>query len=193
MGENKAEQMMQTALANGWKSEVVPDMKGFEESGNPDDIIWRVYCLRGSEKLQIDFEGAEAERQVWAQYKYGDLKLRPARRAGVIRLLTGKADPRKFKGSSEESVENLLETRSVPWSPDAPFLEILLAVLGKQISWVRRIDGEVCSSHVPAASNKTSKYFRVLESPPHSGRRILEWTNGEGFHAVGLDQIIDVA
>ena len=187
MTEHKSELMKQTALANGWKSEVIPNLDKFNETGDINDIVWNVYCQRGLEAMHVVFTG---ERQTSAVYKYGSHhRLTPARRAPVMRLLTGTPDPKKLKGrqSGEELIQN---HRQVPWADDAPALEILMAALGKDISWIRRIDGETLTAYIPAESNKKSKNYRVYSNK--NGDRFLEWTNTEGFHTVRLDAIISV-
>ncbi|QLF83944.1 hypothetical protein SEA_BECKERTON_59 [Mycobacterium phage Beckerton] len=187
MTEHKSEQMKQTALANGWKSEVIPNLDEFNRTGNPDDIVWNVYALRGLEAMHVVFTG---DRQTKATYTYGEnYKLTPARRAPVIALLTGTPDPKKLKGkqSGEELIQN---HRSVPWEDDAPALDILMFCLGKDISWIRRIDSEVMTGFIPEESNKKSRNYRVYENK--NGDRFLEWTNAEGFHTVRIDSIISV-
>jgi hypothetical protein len=64
--------------------------------------------------------------------------------------------------------------------------------MNRDITWIRKIDGEVCSAtvHVNKQSKSALKYFRVYETPKDT--RVLEWTDETGFHAVGLDQIINV-
>jgi hypothetical protein len=66
----------------------------------------------------------------------------------------------------------------------------MLAVLGRTITWVRKIDGEICSAYIEKSTNVGKPYFRVAQSK--AGRRILEWQDREGFHSVGLEQIINV-
>jgi hypothetical protein len=185
--EHKSEQMMQTALANGWKSEVIPDLSEFEITQNADSILWNVYCQRGHEALHVVFTG---DRQTSASYSYGDYRLHPARRAGVMDLLTHKPNPKKFK-TEENTVEKMMEDRVIPWKPGAPALDILLAVLGREISWIRKMDGEVLTSYIPTESNEKSRHFRVYSN--RHDERFLEWTNMEGFHAVRLDSIIEVS
>lgn len=104
-----------------------------------------------------------------------------------MKLLAGRPDPRRLETKSQE---DLLQTRYVPWKEETPALEVMVSVLGKQITWVRKLDGEVCSAYVDKQTNLGKKYFRVYETK--AGRRILEWQDREGFHAVGLDQVISV-
>jgi hypothetical protein len=182
--EHKSERIKQVALAHGWKAQVVPKLERFEKSGNARDIEWHVYAMREKEAVHVTYLG---DRFISSTYSYGDHKQYPARSGGVIKLLEAKPDPRKF---SRNNAGNLLNARSLPWHDDAPAMEIMLAVLGKTITWVRNIDGSVCNAHVDKQTNLGKKYFRLYESK--AGRRILDWQDREGFHSVGLDQIIDV-
>ena len=118
---------MQIALSYGWKAQVKPVIP---ETLNADEIEWNLYCLRNQETLHVVWMG---NLQVSATYAYGEYRLYPARKAGVIKLLKGKPDPKKL-GSATDS---LLEDRMIPWEKDAPAMEIMLAVLGKQITWNR--------------------------------------------------------
>lgn len=183
--EHKSERIRNSALENGWKAEVIPKLHRYEKSGDLTDIEWHVYAMRDKETIHVLYLG---NRFTSSTYTYGGYKLYPARSGSVLRLLAGKPDPRKLEGSKPE---NLLEHRSLPWEDDSPAMEIMLAVLGKTVTWVRKIDGEVCSGHVDKATNSGKKYFRLYESK--AGRRILDWQDREGFHSVGLDQIIDVS
>lgn len=181
--EHKSERIKRAALSNGWKAEVVPKLHRYEKSGDASDIEWHVYALRDKESMHVMYLG---NRFISSTYSYGNHKQYPARSGGVLRLLAGKPDPRKLDGDADV----LLESRRLPWEDDAPALDVMLAVLGKSISWVRKIDGEVLTAHIDKATNLGKPYFRVRDTS--QGRRILEWQDREGFHAVGLDQIIDV-
>lgn len=184
MDEHKSERIKQAALKYGWKSEVVPKLHRFEKSGDAADIEWHVYAMREKETIHVMYLG---NRFISSTYSYGTHRQYPARSGGVLKLLAGKPDPRRLEGST---VESLLEARSLPWQDDTPAMEIMLAVLGKTISWVRKIDGEVCTAHIDKQTNLGKPYFRIKET--NNGRRILEWQDREGFHAAGLDQIINV-
>ena len=179
--EHKSEQVMQIALASDWKAQVKPVIP---ENLNADEIEWNLYCIRNQETLHVVWLG---DRYLSATYAYGDYRLYPARPAGAIKLLKGRPDPRKL---NKDETESLLEDRMLPWDHDAPALDIMLAVLGKQIIWVRKFDGEVCNAVVPKSSNLGSKWFRVYEHP--NGRRI-DWVDFEGFHTVAIEQIIEVS
>jgi hypothetical protein len=183
--EHKSERIKQTALSHGWKAEVLPKLHRYEKSGDPGDIEWHVYAMRDKETIHVLYLG---NRFVSSTYSYGNHKQYPARSGGVLKLLAGKPDPRKLEGSDPAM---LLESRSVPWDESTPALEIMLAVLGRTITWVRKIDGEVCNAYIDKATNVGKTYFRLSQSK--AGRRILEWQDREGFHSVGLEQIIDVS
>ena len=183
MEEHKSERIKQAALSYGWRAEVLPKLHNYEKSGDPVDIEWHVYAMRDKETIHVLYLG---NRFISSTYSYGSYKLYPARSGGVLKLLAGKPDPRKLEGTAEA----LLESRSLPWKEDTPALDIMLAVLGKTISWVRKIDGEICTAHLDKETNLGKAYFRIKQTS--SGRRILEWQNREGFHAVGLDQIIGI-
>jgi len=183
--EHKSEAMMQVALANDWKAQVKPTIP---ESRNYDEIVWDLYCVRTQETMHVQWVG---DLQTDATYTFGEHVQKPARKAAVIRILTGRPNPKKL---SRDETESLLEDRSVPWVHDTPAVEILLAVMQKEIHWIRRMDGMVCDAVVDVNTRSPSsmKHFRVFEAPPHSGRRVLEWADGFGFHAVALDQIVQV-
>lgn len=175
--EHKSERIKQVALSNGWKAEVVPKLHVFEQTSDPSDIEWHVYAIREKETLHVIYRG---NRYISGAYSYGSYRQSPARSGAVIRLLTGKPNPRWL---------DALAVR-VPWEPDAPALDIMKAVYGRSITWIRKIDQEICEARIDKEVNRGNKYFRLSESK--AGRRILEWQDREGFHAVGLDQIIDV-
>jgi hypothetical protein len=183
--EHKSERIKQAALQHGWKAEVVPKLHRYEKSGDPADIEWHVYAMRDKETIHVLYLG---NRFMSSTYSYGSHKQYPARSGSVLRLLSGKPDPRKLEGTNPEQ---LLQSRSVPWSDDTPALDIMLAVLGRTITWVRKIDGEVCTAYLDKPTNLGKTYFRVTQTK--AGRRILEWQDREGFHSVGLEQIIEVS
>jgi hypothetical protein len=180
--------MMQTALANEWKAQVVP---WIPPNQNHNEIVWNLYALRGRESLHVVFIG---NRQDHATYVYGDHRTTPGHRAAVIKILIGKPDPRKLvKLTGHELIEKIHNSRSVPWEHDSPAIEIMLAVLGKEVTWVRKIDGGIQQGTVVREMNLGNKYFRVYESPPQSGQRVLSWNDAEGgFRTVRINSIIDV-
>lgn len=77
----------------------------------------------------------------------------------MLKLLAGKPDP-----ESRAPQSALLESRSLPWKEDTPALDIMLAVLGKTISWVRKIDGEICTAHLDKETNLGKAYFRIKQT-----------------------------
>lgn len=182
--EHKSERIKQAALNHGWKAQISPNLDRYDITLNPADIEWHVYAIREKEAIHVMYLG---NRFTSATYSYGNHKQYPARSGAVLKLLAGKPDPRKLDTSDPDE---LLESRSVPWREDTPAVDIMLMVLGKQVTWVRKLDGELCTGYVDRVTNTGKKYFRITLSK--AGRRILEWQDREGFHSVGLDQIIDV-
>jgi len=181
--EHKSEKMANLAISEGWKAQVKPTIP---ESKRYDEIIWDLFCVRGEETLQVVFMG---NRQVEATHTYMGRSTHPPHKAAVIRVLTGKPDLKKV---SKQALEKVIEVRDIPFDMDSPALDILKCVIGKDITWVRKLDGEVINSSIPRIQDTNPKYLRVLSSVT-TGRRILEWQDREGFHAVGLDQIVNVA
>lgn len=189
--EHKSEQVKQTALANGWKSEVRTNLDSFEQSDDVNDIQWDVYAMRDKETIHVLYIGDRFEE---GTYKYGDHVVELSRRGEAVKFLTGKPDPRKFHKKRREftdSYDDVIQDRSVPWEHDSPAIDILLAVVRKEIKWVRRFDGQICFAVVDVNLKErgSAKHFRVYES---KNGRVLEWADALGFHAVALDQIIDV-
>lgn len=183
--EHKSERLKQTALSFNWKAEVVPKLHRYEKSGDASDIEWHVYAMRDKETIHVLYMG---NRFISSKYTYGGTYCQyPARTGGVIKLLAGKPDPRRLSGDPGE----LIESRVVPWDDDTPALDIMLAVLGRTVTWIRQIDGEVCSAYIEKSTNVGKQYFRLTQSK--AGRRILEWQDRQGFHSVGLERIIDVS
>lgn len=180
--EHKSERIKTAAMMHGWNAEVVPKLDEYEKTKRVNDIEWHVYGMRDKETIHVIYIG---NRFSQAKYTYGNHVQYPARSGAVLRLLAGTPDIRKLNNA-----KNLIETRKLPWNENAPALDVLLAVIGKRITWVRKIDNEVCTAHVEKETNLGKPYFRLTESK--AGRRILEWQDREGFHAVGLDQIIAI-
>lgn len=181
--EHKSEKIKRIAIENNWKSEVIPKLDRFEKTKNAFDIEWHVYAMRGKETIHVTYLG---NRFISGKYTYGNHTQYPARSGAVLRLIAGQPDPRKLEGDAEQ----LLQSRRVPWDEETPALNVMLAVLGKTITWVRKIDGEICSGHIDKGTNLGKPYFKVYQSK--AGRRILDWQDREGFHSVGLDQIIEI-
>lgn len=189
MGDKKAEKLAQLAMENDWETRIVPKIP---ENATPDQIEWNLYGKRGEEVFHVVYLGSKWHS---CTYVYGDCRLRPQYRNNLVRLITGRPDPKRYALKNvSASAEKLIESRKLPWTDESPAMDILLGVLNKKIKWVRKIDGEVCeSSVIYKESNLGKKHFKVYESPPNSGKRILEWADREGFHAVRIDQIIEVA
>ena len=174
---------MQIALANEWKAKLLPDIP---LDGNVDEIVWNLHCVRDRETMDVQYRG---NRLTESTYSFnGDEPTHPQYRNNVVKILEGKPSIRKLAQSI--STEDLVESRSVPWVKDDPAFLILKEVLGREISWVRRLDGVVCTGVIDRKSNLGSKYFRVYEK---NETRFLEWTDSEGFHTVRLDAIISVS
>lgn len=182
--EHKSEVMMQQALANDWKAQVkptIPDSKLF------DEIVWDLYCVRDKETLHVQWTG---NRLTDATYGFYDKKVKPTHKAAVLKLIEGRPT---FRGVSKETTKEIsAEDRDLPFKLDSPALDILKSVIGREITWVRQFDGEICEGFVPKLKNTNPKFLRVFEART-SRRRILEWSDAEGFHAVALEQIIGVA
>ena len=181
--EHKSEALMQTALANGWKAQVKPVIP---ESGNASEIEWNLYCLRGQETIHVLWVG---DRQVEATYAYGDQRKYPARRQGVVDLLTGTPDTRKLRVKTEAEIAEL---RNVPFLPDSPAMDVLLKLKGTEITWINSITGQAQSAtvNVDLKDPRSARNYRVYEAK--SGRRLVEWVDAFGFHAVALETIINV-
>ena len=180
MIEHKSEQIQQIALSNGWKSQLIPDVP---LDGNVDEIVWNLYCIREREAMHVLYRG---NRLAEAVYTYGEQTSFPQYRNNVVKILTGKPSIRKV----QKAGHNIEEARSVPWVKDDPAFLILQEVLGREISWVRRLDGMVCTGVVDRKANLGSKYFKVYEK---NSVRFLEWIDTEGFHTVRLDSIVSVS
>jgi hypothetical protein len=181
--EHKSEQLQQVALTNGWKSKLIPDIP---LDGDVDEIVWNLHCVRDREDLHVQYVG---NRLSEATYSFnGDEPAHPQYRNNVVKILEGKPSIQKLKQSVP--AEDLIKTRSVPWVKDDPAFLILREVIGREITWVRRIDGVVCTAVVDGHYNTGSKFFRLYIK---NDQRFLEWIDVHGFHAVYLDAIIDVS
>lgn len=183
--EHKSERMMQECLANGWKAQVKPEIP---ESGNPDEFVWKLYALREKETLQCTWLG---NRMQGATYTYGEHYRRFLNwRNEVMKFVTGKPNPRKLRVNTPENIE---EAHWVPWEKDAPAFEIMQAVLRKEITWWNSFSGETTTAfvNVDIREKGSARHFRVYQAK--SGRRLVEWADNLGFHAVALDSIINVA
>ena len=183
--EHKSEKVMQIALANGWKAQVKTYLS---VTGDIKETVWTLYCIRGKETIKVEWLGNRFNSSVYTFGPYRAYPLQMGYHWGVLRYIEGKPDLRRL---NTKDVEELTQQRSLPFNDDAPALEILLSVLGKDVTWVRKIDGEIMKGTVEKETNLGKKYFRV--SSTKAGRRFLEWQDRDGFHAVKLDQIVDVS
>lgn len=181
--EHKSERMAKLAAENGWKTQIKPTVP---ESKKYEEIIWDLFCVRGEETLQVVYLG---NRQIESTYVFHGRKTHPPHKAAVLRVIQGKPDLKKV---SKQVIDRVIETREIPFTMESPALDILKAVIGRDITWVRKIDGEICFASIPRIQDTNPKYLRVIASRG-SGRRILEWQDREGFHAVALEQIVNVA
>lgn len=187
MEEHKSERAKRFALAQGWKSTVVPDLSPFEKSGNPKDIVWTLYAIREKESIKVVWTGDLFTSSV---YKYGSYELHPARIGSVLRLLEGKPDPSKLNGSGGRlAQEDVSVYRNVDWDDETPAFDILVRVLGKEIVWAKT-NGEIVSEMCPKDSNLGKPHFRVYSSK--EGKRILEWCNPFGFQACYVNNVLEV-
>jgi hypothetical protein len=184
---HKSETLKQVALLEGWKAEVQTKLDRFNQSNDLNDIEWHIYAMREKETIHAIYLGDRFERAI---YKYGDHVLKLFWRWEVIKLLTGKPDPAKFHRNIPIGEGAPLE-RSVPWEHDSPAVDIMLAVLRKEIRWIRKFDGQICTAvvNVNLKERGSAKHFRVYEGKKG---RVIEWADALGFHAVAIDQIIDV-
>lgn len=191
--EHKSEKMMQKALANDWKAQVKPTIP---PSNLFTEIVWDLYCVRDKETLYVQWTG---NRLTNATYSFCGTKSHPTHSAACYKLIEGQPSlkdvvkkKRSHNKDYDQIVDDLGDSLVIPFNLDWPALDILKAVIGRDIVWVRQIDGMVCSGFVPRIQDTNPKYLRVI-SARSSGRRILEWSDAEGFHAVALEQIIEVA
>lgn len=190
--EHKSEEVLRVAIKYEWTAEIRTDLSVYKRTEDIRDIIWNVYALRGKETLKVTWTG---DRFTHATYVYGDLRRKLWWPIEVKKLLAGRPDPRKYRRKDSPNIasyDEIVEQRSVPWSDDTPATEIMIAVVRKEIRWIRKIDNQVCSAvvDVDMAEKGSAKHFRVYE---HKNGRMLTWADALGFHTVALDQIIDVA
>lgn len=194
---HKSDTMADEAIEYGWEVVTTVDVSAFEVTGDVNDIVYKLYGKRDKETLVVIWQN---EVQTSASYNYGDYWLYPHWRGGVLKLIKGTPDPKKFsvndKGKlSEKSYEELRKDRDVPWDDDyeSPAFDILLAVLGKDIRWVHnglfgiKERNEFC----PKESNLGKESFRVHTAT--NGKRILNFANSFGFHACYIEDILEVS
>jgi hypothetical protein len=193
---HSADSMCLEAKEAGWEAAVIVDVDEFEISGKYNDIIYKLYAKRDKETLFVEWRG---NSQTSAHYAYGDYHLYPAWRGGVIKLLQGRPDPKKFsdkdKGQhSETTYQEFLTQREVPWAnDDVPAIEIMLEVLDKDIRWVSNVHGIVRERRefCPKESNLGSAAFCMRTT--QAGKRVLNFANNYGFHACYITDILEVS
>lgn len=179
---HKSEAMMQECLANEWKAQVKPEVTGaFIAEGLPE-IYYRLYAIRGNETLIVEWRNNLMQG---ASYTYGsNYSLKLNWKNQVMKLVTGKPDPKRLDVAEAE------ESKYVPWDTETSDEDVIASVKGCTISWVRSIDKEVCTAMVPIDRERQSLKVSRAKSDP--SKRFLEWVDPFGFHAVYLDQIIQV-
>lgn len=190
--DHKSEEVMNIARQNGWAAEIMTDLTEFNRTKKVNDVVWNLYAIRGLEILKASWIGDRFDQ---ANYAYGDHRRKLWWPVEVTRLLAGRPDPRKYRSKDSDyiqSYEAIMEGRHVPWDEDAPASEIMQAVARREIRWIRKFDGQVCSAFVDVNLKEkgSAMHFRVSE---HRNGRTLEWADSLGFHTVALNQIIDVA
>lgn len=188
---HKSDKMEALGRENGWKTQIVTNLEEYEKSGDVNDIFWTLYCIREhdmerKESLSVTWHG---DLQVSCSYKWGEYKLHPARKAPVIALITGQPDPAKYleKMTKEEAYEEI--KKELPFNIESSAFEILVAVVGLNVTWVR--NGNERTESVPKASNLGKEHFRVKTT--NAGKRVLEWANSTGFNACYIDDIVSVS
>jgi hypothetical protein len=197
MSKDSWEELKDIAIEHGWDAETVPDLSEFEISNKPEDIMWRLYAKRGKETIVVLWRGLSQQK---ATYNFGDYWLYPAWRGGVIKLLKGQPNIKKFSAKDKgqivpETYEELLKKRSVPWEHDeVRAFDILLPVLDKEIHWVAQsqiVDSfKLRTEACPKESNLGKSHFRVYTTS--RGLRVLEWANAFGFQACYVHNILEV-
>lgn len=194
--EHASDIVLAEAIEAGWEATIIPDVSEFEISGKYNDLIYNLYAKRDKETFKVQWRG---NSQIEAHYAYGDYHLYPAWRGGVIRLLKGRPDPKKFsdkdKGKhSQTTYREFLTQREVPWHDDeVPAIEIMLEVLDKDIRWVSNVHGIVRerTEFCPKESNLGSDAFCMRTT--QTGKRVLNFANNYGFHACYITDILEVS
>ena len=188
--QHKSENLKQLALANGWKAEVYPDFEIFDTTNKVSDILYKLYAIREEENLKVVWQG---NLQIDCLYTYGEYSQSPARKAGVVALITGQPDQKRFKKAHPELFvkEGPIDI-GVPWDEDSAAIDIMLAVIQSEITWVSKLTGDEKSARVDVNLSEpgSARNFRVYEA--RSGRQILEWADSFGFHCVAVEDIIRV-
>lgn len=201
--DHKCERLEKIAKKYGWETQIVSEMEDFEESHDLNDIIWKLYCIRGSESISCWWKGNLYQEGLYA---FGTYRTNPARSGAIIKLLKDLPDQKKMTKinavdrspvNTTLSQEQIAEIRDVPWEDsNAPAFDILVGVIGKTITWVKKsiyTDSgyETKIQPCPKESNLGKAHFRVKTTS--AGKRVLEWSNSFGFQACYIDDIIDVS
>lgn len=190
---HKSERLCIIANENNWKSTVAPSLEKFNTTNDPQDILWILYCIREQESIKATWRGDRFQDSV---YNYGSYRCYPARSGGVIRLLKGTPDRKKLTASaprnSQETYQEIVNCKNVPWkdSESVPAFDVLVGVVGRGVTWVRKSDGLVRTEPCPKESNLGKPHFRLKTTS--AGKRVLEWSNSFGFQACYLEDIIDI-
>lgn len=183
---HKAERLQNTANENGWDTEI--STKFDEFNFDIKTVEWNLYCKRGHEALRCSWIGHAFKDSI---YVYGETKTYPARPGAVQDILTGKPDASKLRITA--TPEELIASRHLPWSDDdAPAMDIIMSVLDKKITWIRKIDGITDSGVIHKDLNWGKSHFKVFYSGKTQERQ-LQWVDRYGFHTVALNRITDVS
>ena len=189
---HKSEEMEILAKENGWETQLDIDTSKFEQTLELSDMVWTLYAKRGEKKVETLKVSWTGDLQSECFYKFGDYVLRPVRKAPVIALLTGQPKLEKYcreKDNSEKTREERIADRELPFDNDSSAFDILVNVVGKNITWIDRFGIEHTES-APKESNLRKPYFRVKTT--QAGKRVLEWANTSGFHACYVTDIVSV-
>lgn len=202
--DHKSEEMEILAKEHGWQTQLDVDLSKFEQTLELGDMIWTMYAKRDDE-----FGQPETIKVVWTGnlqteclYKYGNYTLRPVRKAPVVALLKGSPNPNNYRKGQDDSglsYEERIKNRKVGFDNDSSAFDILVAVIGKNVTWVRPDHenrfAEGCESerteNVSKISNLGKSHFRVKTTL--AGKRVLEWSNAAGFHACYIEDILSVS
>ena len=108
-----------------------------------------------------------------------------------MKILSGKPDPTKLNGhtSGRLAQPDILMYRRVDWTDETPAFDILVKVIGKEITWAKTT-GEIVSEKCPKDGNLGQPHFRVYTTK--AGKRVLEWCNQFGFQACYVNNVLEV-
>ena len=191
MSDHKSEKVKDAAIEKGWEVQIVTKLDAFEMTQDVNDIEWHLYAMRNKEEyLHVIWIGDKMESGF---YTYRNYRRKLWWRTEVIKVINSTPDPTKMRGLCKKySDEEIPNVRNVPWDDDTPAVDIMLAVINRTVKWIRKFDNEICEQLVDVnlGEKASAKHFRVYST--NAGRRVLEWADALGFHAVGIDQIISV-